>query len=296
MTAAPAKTEVGQDAPAGADAHERAAVRRQYDTVIAGRYDDDPQGVIGASLGRATGQIEREGLLSAGPPPLKALDLGMGTGLFLEQLIAAAGRAGREVEPYGVDLSAGMVEKAKGRVPDLRAEVDDAANVAGHFPGVSFDLVCTHFVTGFVPISHLAPRLYDRLAPGGVWSFVGGLSGGYPALQKKAGHPVVRALAGGKAPDLGGLLTPADTPAVEAVCREHGFEVAAAETFRPALDFPDFDSFMTFAYHGGWLTPFLERMGVQNFGRFARWALDRAVFPVEDHHEIGIVLARKPRG
>ena len=278
--------------PAAA-ASEQDAVRRQYDTVIADRYDDDPQGVIRAALARGLGQLEGEELLSAALPPLRALDLGMGTGLFLQTLIDAAGR---EVVPHGVDLSAGMVAKAQARVPGLKAEVDDAANVLEHFPGTSFDLVCTHFVTGFVPIAHLAPRIARRLEPGGAWSFIGGLSAGYPELQKKAGHPLVRTLAGGRTPNLGGLLTPADTPAVQSVMREHGLEVVAAETFTPRLEFADFDQFMTFAYHGGWLTPFLESMGVQDFGRFARWALNRAVFPVHDTHSIAVVLARKPRG
>ena len=268
-----------------------AAVRRQYDTIIADHYDRDPQGVIGGSLGLGLGQIVGEEVLGPALPPMRALDLGMGTGRFLEMLTAAAER---DVRPFGVDLSAGMVEHAARRLPGLRAEVADAADVGGHFPGETFELVCTHFVTGFVPLSHLAPRIVERLEPGGYWSFIGGTSAGYPELQRKARHPLVRAVAGGKTPDLAGLLTPADVEAVDAELTGGGMEVVAAETFSPELHFDRFEAFMRFAYHGGWLTPFLEDLGLEQLGPFPRWLLNRAVFPIHDRHHIAVVLARKP--
>ena len=82
-----------------------------------------------------------------------------------------------------------MVDTARKRIPDLVAEVDDAANLDAHFPNQSFDLVCTHFITGFVPLRTLAPKIWDRLKEGGYWSFVGGTMAGFPNLQAKADHP-----------------------------------------------------------------------------------------------------------
>ena len=268
-----------------------AAVRRQYDTIIADHYDDDPQGVTVASLQCGLGQIVGEDLLGFALPPMRALDLGMGTGLFLEMLAAAAER---DVRLFGVDLSSGMVERAARRLPGLRAEVADAADVADHFPGESFELICTHFVTGFVPLAHLAPRIFERLEPGGYWTFIGGTSAGYPELRRRARHPLVRAITGGKTPDLAGLLTPAGVSAVEAELIQQGLEIVAAETFSPELLFGRFEAFMKFAYHGGWLTPFLEDLGLERLGPFPRWLLNTAVFPIDDHHHIAVVLARKP--
>ena len=65
-----------------------------------------------------------------------------------------------------------------------------------HFPGQLFDCVSTHFVTGFVPMRVLAPKIWDRLEEGGYWSIVGGTKEAYPTLQKKADSWVVRKLCG----------------------------------------------------------------------------------------------------
>ncbi len=50
---------------------------------------------------------------------------------------------------------------------------------------------------------------------------------------------------------------------------------------------------MDFAYHGGWLTPFVEAMGLHRLNRAARMLMNLFFFPVEDHHSIEIVLAQK---
>ena len=68
-------------------------IRRQYDEIIASHYDFDPQSMIGDSLDRALGQVERQ-LGENGS--LKVLDVGVGTGRFVEKL-----RASRAVEPMG---------------------------------------------------------------------------------------------------------------------------------------------------------------------------------------------------
>ena len=62
-------------------------IQRQYDKVIALRYDRDPQSVVGDSLNRAVAHLEQEGLLRADDRLFAALDLGVGTGRFLEMLI-----------------------------------------------------------------------------------------------------------------------------------------------------------------------------------------------------------------
>ena len=74
----------------------------------------------------------------------------------------------------------------------------------------------------------------------------------------------------------------------------HGFEVRFGETYRPDLEFNDFDQFMTFAYRGGWLTPLIESLGLHRAGSVKRWLLNHLVFPVADSHNIVIALGRKP--
>jgi hypothetical protein len=71
------------------------------------------------------------------------------------------------------------------------------------------------------------------------------------------------------------------------------FTVVEAESFHPALSFRNLNEFMAFAYYGGWLTPFIESIGLQTAKAPTRAALGALFFPVRDHHSIEIVLARK---
>ncbi|MGD9634055.1 MAG: class I SAM-dependent methyltransferase [Pirellulales bacterium] len=268
-----------------------AAIQRQYNEVIAANYDLDPQSVTRRALARALTQLRDDGLLSAGMPPLKVLDLGMGTGLFFESL----GReTQREIEPFGLDISERMVEIAHARIPHLTSAIDDAANFDAHFADESFDLICTHFITGFVPMEHLAPLIWSRLKPGGCWSFVGAISTAYPEMQRKAQSRLLRAMFGGQQFKPDSLLTPADCDAVVRSFERHNFRTCASELFEPELVFNTFDDFMEFAYRGGWLTPFVEEMGLHEAGPLLKGVLNAMVFPFRDHHRIAIGLAERP--
>ena len=45
--------------------------------------------------------------------------------------------------------------------------VDDAVNFDNRFQTMSFDLICTHFITGFVPLALFAPNIANKLKSGG---------------------------------------------------------------------------------------------------------------------------------
>lgn len=268
-------------------------IQRQYDDVIAQHYDLDPQNITNKSLDLALQHLRDHGLLRFNPalPPLEVLDLGMGTGLFLEKLRASTfGSA----ECWGVDLSQNMTEIAQAKIHGLEAVVDDAANFDNHFPGQTFDLICTHFITGFVPIQHLAPLIYKRLKPGGCWSFVGSSKVAYPTLRRKADSPILRMLFGGARISLKDMLCPNHESSLRETLTQSGFEVVTSDTFEPELRFRNFDQFMEYAYTGGWLTPFIEELGLQHAGRSTRTLLNTMVFPVKDHHSILLGLAQKP--
>ncbi len=264
-------------------------IQRQYNEVIAPHYDHDPQSVTGDSLDRAVAQVLARP--AAGGLPLRVFDVGLGTGLFLQKLQA---RAGRAVRPFGLDLSDKMIEAARVKLPDLAAVVDTAENLDAHFPGETFDLIATHFITGFVPADVLAPRIRDRLADGGCWSFIGGTKQGFPVLQQKANARLLRWLFGGKHIEVDDMVcNPADRADLEQTLRKHGFVVRAAETFRPEIRFANLNEFLEFAYYGGWLTPFVEALGLHRAGAVLRLVLNTFVFPLADHHAIEVVLAQK---
>jgi SAM-dependent methyltransferase len=265
-------------------------IQRQYDEVIAPHYDLDPQSVTVRSLDRALDQVRKRHLFANGAA-VNVLDVGVGTGLFLAKL---KGLGGPLVQPFGLDLSAKMIDGARRKVPDLVAAVDDAANLDLHFPDQAFDLICTHFVTGFVPMRVLAPKIRNRLAEGGYWSLVGGTKAGYPALQAKANSRLLRWLSGGRSFAVDDLAcNPAGREEVVQTLESNGFAVRACETFEPTLRFRNMDEFMDFAYRGGWLTPFIEALGLHRAGVTTRLLLNLFVFPVEDHHNIEVVLAQK---
>lgn len=266
-------------------------IQRQYDEIIAPHYDLDPLQVTTNALGIALEQLSLSPLELPNNAPLDMLDVGIGTGVFCERLRTASQRP---IRPHGLDISERMLEVAKTRIPDLRAARDDAANLEWHFPERQFDLICTHFITGFVPISLLAPAVHRRLKPGGYWSFVGGTSQGFPELRRVALSPLIRRLHGGRELDLGGLKTPYDQSAVESVMREHSFSIHSSVTFSPRLDFPNFDAFMAFAWRGAWLTPYIEQLRLHEAGKTLRTFFNLWVFPITDSHRIVIALGKKP--
>ena len=264
-------------------------VQRHYDQVIAPHYDQDPQAVLSNSLGRALYQLRAQKLLKQ---ELEVLDVGVGTGLFLGRLCQASEG---KVRPFGLDLSQKMIEIARGRVPGLEAAADDAANLDAHFPGRSFDLVCTHFITGFVPVSVLAPKIFSRLRPGGCWSLVAGTKAGFPALQAQVDRALVRLAFGGRRLAVEEITcNPAGREELVEVLGKNGFEIAAAETLEPPVRFSGLEDFLEFGYRGGWLTPFVEALGLDRAGWLKRKLVDLLCFPIEDHHDIEVILARKP--
>jgi SAM-dependent methyltransferase len=264
-------------------------IQRQYDEVIAPHYDLDPQGIIGRSLDRAINQIRRW-LPVADATPLRVLDLGMGTGRFFEKLKPHVS----QLQPYGIDLSQRMTDIARARIADLVAEVDDAANFDALFEPESFDLICTHFLTGFVPADVLAPKIWSRLADGGCWSLVGGTKTGFPGLQRKANVGLLKWLFGRPRWDVDKLVcNPTDGEELIHTLEGNGFAVRERETFAPRLRFSNLKEFMEFAYYGGWLTPFIEDMGLHRAKPLTRAVLNSFFFPVEDHHDIEIILVQK---
>lgn len=266
-------------------------IQRQYDEVIAPHYDLDPQSVTGDSLSKAIDQMNSRVELSAAEIALKILDVGCGTGMFCERL---RNEAGMNIEPYGLDLSQKMVEIAGDRIPDMVLAVDDAANLDAHFQEVPFDIICTHFMTGFVPMKVLAPKISQKLRAGGYWSFVGGTMGGFPNLQKKADLKILKMIFGGKKIDRHSIASnPEDETEVVETLIAHGFDVCVSETFKPNVHFENFDEFMNFAYRGGWLTPFVEKLGLHKLNRPTQAILNKIVFPIKDHHKIVLALARK---
>jgi ubiquinone/menaquinone biosynthesis C-methylase UbiE len=269
----------------------KTSIHHAYNDIVATHYDLDPQGLIGESLDRGIAQLKEEGFFDS-DRELDVLDVGMGTGLFLEKLKKVAGD---QVMPFGIDLADNMLEVARRKMPDLEAIAGDASSLEDYFPGKEFDCVCTHFMTGYVGMNVLAPQIARRLKPGGYWSLIGGTKKAYTALQAKGDSKLLRWLSGVGSREVDDtVLNPADLAEVSKTMAAHGLEVRQGDTFEPALNFENFDTFMEFGYRGGWLTPLIESMGLHEAGPAKRWLINRLVFPVRDAHNIVLALGQKP--
>jgi len=92
------------------------------------------------------------------PAPGRALDLGTGTGV----VALALGERYPDAEVVGVDLSPGMIEEARGKLPPelagrVRFEVGDASALA--FPDGDFELVV---LSNMIPFSDELARIVAR--------------------------------------------------------------------------------------------------------------------------------------
>lgn len=101
------------------------------------------------------GDLLVAGALERVPAATRALDVGTGTGRGAQALVTRF----PEAEVTGVDVSPGMIEEARQRVPAASFEVGDAAHLP--FDDESFDLV-TH--TNMIPFLDEVARV---LRPGG---------------------------------------------------------------------------------------------------------------------------------
>ena len=99
-----------------------------------------------------------------GDRPRRVLDLGAGTGLLTDVLVAA----GHEV--VAVDLSAPMLEQLADRLPQVRTEVGGAEDVP--LPEASVDAVVAGQAAHWFDPAPAAAELRRVLRPGGVVGFV----------------------------------------------------------------------------------------------------------------------------
>ncbi len=138
------------------------SVNEAYHDAIAGHYDERFEGHSDDVLGWIAKLFEREvfpALDAFGGVP-RVIDFGCGSG-YLEDFLA-----GRELDLLGIDVSEGMLARARGRFPQWRFEKED---LYGFEPSDQYHLVMENAV-----LHHLVDyqALVDKMAaltlPGGV--------------------------------------------------------------------------------------------------------------------------------
>jgi SAM-dependent methyltransferase len=138
-----------------------------YETRFLAAQTDDPLGVTRALrslLGEAAGAGTLAGeAAGAGTLAGTCLEIGCGTGVHAATVRSLGWR------PLGVDISAGMLRWAHGRLPVVRADVRRLPFASGTFPAVTSVMVHTD-MPAYPAILREAARV---LAPGGRFVHIG---------------------------------------------------------------------------------------------------------------------------
>ena len=100
------------------------------------------------------------------PPGGQLLDIGCGTGLFIERYVGTSGPDGSTGSAVGLDISAGMIEKARLRSPASDFLVGTAEVLP--FKDGEFDAIASMLAFSYVPHpERMLEESYRVLRPGG---------------------------------------------------------------------------------------------------------------------------------
>lgn len=144
--------------PSSPPLSEQEAQSRAYYDEFSLRYEERRAGAVPQGYHELLDQLESEYVRKFGEGK-RVLEVGCGTGLVLSRIQEFASEA------QGVDLSPGMLEKARAR----NLHVQEGSATALPFPDHSFDVTCSFKVLAHVPDIDLALCEMARVTrPGGV--------------------------------------------------------------------------------------------------------------------------------
>ena len=168
------------------------------DAYVSADERGDVFGGSGSSGDMTSWEGKRRVIARAFDRPGSWLDVGCANGLLMETLAAWVAESGHRIEPYGLELSERIAERARKRLPYWATRIW-TGNVMKFEPPIRFDYVTT--LTDAVPIQsrrELLMRLARRyLKPGGrlILSCYrpGAFLLGKPALEAEAAAEILRA-------------------------------------------------------------------------------------------------------
>lgn len=255
----------------------------------------DRFGAIRDSHQCAIGQIKRAHLGLR--PKYKVLDLGVGSGSFLQLLHEDMPQA----EFTGIDISSEMLAHAKQLLPlkTIEASATDASN---YLPHHSQDLILAHFINAYIPISTLFKQAKILTRANGYFSLITTTYESFPVAQKQladfiASDSMLSSIVGHyyKAIVKNTTVAAGEEELLQAFATHH-FHIVEHQRLHIPVELNNIDELARFGIEGTWfLNSLAIRMLPKNFllQRLKRLFNRIFTFPYHDTHIIDVVLAKK---
>lgn len=230
-------------------------------------------------------------------PNYKVLDLGVGNGAFLQQLLQLM----PEARFTGIDVSSEMLKKAQEALPLTTIEAS-AADAEKFLPSHSQDLVLAHFINAYIPIHTLFEQAKYLTRANGHYSMITTTYDSFPVAQKQladfiAEDTLLSSVVGHYYKSIVKNTTvAANQNELMLAFKQHQFEVIAHDRLEIPVILNDVDELAHFGIEGTW---FLNTLSIRMLPK--KFLIERLkklfgkifTFPYHDTHIIDVVLAKK---
>nr|VFK20694.1 MAG: Methyltransferase domain-containing protein [Candidatus Kentron sp. LFY] len=217
----------------------------------------------------------------------KVLDIGCGTGWFLEKLVDNY----TELSLSGSDISPHMLEiaQSKPKLTNLSIFISDIQQLIQVVPAQSFDMVSLHYVLCYEPKEIAFPIVAKLVRPGGLFSLATMTKeNSFPALQKLSGS-LLENIDKDEADSL--CYTPlSKEDLLEYIESSKLFEIEMWNTLDKPMSFESKAQLSDFAFRSGWVSEVSDEY---------RPHIEKAIqdaqdiqFPIQDHFYSEIVLLK----
>ncbi|MBA2649691.1 MAG: class I SAM-dependent methyltransferase [Legionella sp.] len=230
-------------------------------------------------------------------PHFKVLDLGVGTGTFLQKLQKVMPKA----DFTGVDVSEEMLKRAKESLSLTTIEAS-VSEVSRFLPPHSQDLVLAHFINAYIPIHHLFDVAKLLTRANGYYSMITTTYDSFPRAQQQlaefiAQDSILSSVVGHYYKSIVKNTTVAtNSDELMLAFKQHQFEVLDHKRLEIPITLNNIDELALFGIEGTW---FLNSLSIRMLPKyFLIQRLKRLfnkifTFPYHDTHIIDVVLAKK---
>ena len=230
-------------------------------------------------------------------PHFKVLDLGVGSGAFLQKLHQLMPKA----DFTGIDVSSELLKRAKETLPLTTIEAS-VSEIERFLPPHSQDLVLAHFINAYIPIQNLFEVAKMLTRANGYYSMITTTYDSFPLAQQQlaefiAEDSILSSVVGHYYKSIVKNSTvAANSNDLLMAFKEHHFQVLEHKRLEIPITLNNIEELALFGIEGTWFLNSLSiRMLPKYFliQRLKRLFCKIFTFPYHDTHIIDVVLAKK---